>query len=128
VWGYATDRPRRGTFANVKKRSRSERSWRVQPAREHEEKEDGQLCESARQAGLWGALVSRRARLVCSPSTAMPRARGIIGRSIKKNASTYSVAELRDEALFKDPPPGLPHLLPTNARTVNFVCLASTRD
>jgi hypothetical protein len=47
-----------------------------------------------------------------------------------KRDCKIQAAELRDKALFKDPPPttegGLSHLLPTNAIIVDIVCLAST--
>ena len=47
-------------------------------------------------------LVSSHVSRVCSSGTAMPIARGIIGRNIKKNASNGQPSY--DEALFKDPP------------------------
>ena len=48
-------------------------------------------------------LVSRHVRRVWWSSIAMLSAKGIIGRRTKNNANY--VLELRDEALFKDPPP-----------------------
>jgi hypothetical protein len=49
------------------------------------------------------SLVSRHARRACVSSIAMPIARGIIGRRTRKECKQRA-AELRDEALFKDPP------------------------
>ena len=51
-----------------------------------------------------GASASRCARRVCLSSIATPTANTSIGRSIKKTCKLRA-AELRDEALFKDPPP-----------------------
>ena len=47
--------------------------------------------------------VSKHVSHACSSSTATPRARGIIGRRTKLHVQ-QRVAEIRDEALFKDPP------------------------
>ena len=46
--------------------------------------------------------VSKHVSHACSSNIAIPRARGIIGRSIKQ--CKERAAELRDEALFKHPP------------------------
>ena len=47
-----------------------------------------------------------------------------------KIACKLRAAELRDEALFKDPPGqgGLSHLFPTDAATIDKLCLSPTRD
>ena len=50
------------------------------------------------------ALVSRRVSHACSSGIATPIARRIIGQRIKQECKRRA-AELRDEALFKDPPP-----------------------
>jgi hypothetical protein len=47
-----------------------------------------------------------------------------------KKECKQRVAELRDEALFKDPPPkeDLSHLLPTNSNNFDMLYITSTRD
>jgi len=55
-------------------------------------------------AALREALVSRYASRVCTSSIVTPSARGIIGQHTKP-ACKIQAAKIRDEALFKDPPP-----------------------
>jgi len=48
-----------------------------------------------------------------------------------KKQCKLRVTELRNEALFKDPPTakgGLSHLLPTNAEEIDMLCFTFTRN
>ena len=86
-------------------------------------------------AAAWqeGALASRHVSHVCKQSIAMPIARRKKNHWPKhKAACKQRAAELRDEALFKDPPPKedcpICFLPTTNAIQIDILCLASTRD